>query len=386
MNLPTKGTVVKLCAAIGLPLLAWLTPPRAFGFILPTLSPFLGFASALTLRGGGSALLLALPMTALILWKRRFFCRHACTVGWLCEVCERISPAPMRRYGCVPRIGRWAVLLTFGGALIAVPFFLWLDPLALYAGAVDAKAHWAYGLGFVGVLASSFLFPGLWCRRLCPLGAFQDLSADLKALAGRRRSAAFGLNRSPGHVPRRLFLGVCGGAAAASFMNRLSLADAPPPLRPPGAADEKTLGALCIRCGSCIRACPEAVLSPDLTPPRLSGLLLPTVRFDNGHCLDDCARCGEACPSGAIARLSVAAKNERKIGLAVVEHQVCLLAREVECGLCSAMCKRGAVVEAFSRERYTALIQIDSKRCNGCGACLTICPPKAISIVPALLD
>lgn len=384
MKRPGKRTVIRIALVVALPVIALWAFPRALGVLLPTLSPFLGLTSVLATRTAGIALLAALPMTALILWKRRFFCRFLCPVGYISETCGKISPQPWRGYMRLPRLGQGVALFTLGGALVACPLFLFLDPLALFAGAAGAKAYWAYGLCFACVILISLVLPGLWCARLCPLGACQDLAADLKDLAGRKRSEGSVTVAEVGRVPRRIFLGLCGGAATATLVNRLPVIAETLPLRPPGAADEITMRTLCVRCGSCVRACPEILLHPDLTPPDVTGLLLPVLKFKTGHCLDDCARCGEACPTGAIACLPVAEKNERKIGLAMVDNEACLLSREIECGICAAVCKRGAVVEAFSKDSYTASIRIDADRCNGCGACVNICPPRAITIVPVL--
>ncbi|NLV44065.1 MAG: 4Fe-4S binding protein [Candidatus Hydrogenedentes bacterium] len=382
MKRPKKSTVIKIALLVALPLIALWSFPRALGILLPALSPFLGLTSVLTTRTVGITLLAVLPMTALIVWMRRFFCRFLCPVGYVSETCGKISPQPWRGYLRLPRLGQGVALFTLGGAFSAVPFFLFLDPLALFIGAVGTATYWAYGLCFAGVVLISLLFPGLWCARLCPLGACQDLAVDLKDLAVGKWSGKPVPAGNAGQVPRRIFLGVCGGAATATLVNHLQVTgESPSLLRPPGAADELTMRALCVRCGSCVRACPETILHPDLTPPDLTGLLLPVVRFKTGHCLDDCARCGEACPTGAIACLPVAEKNERKIGLARVDQEACLLSREIECGICAAVCKRGAVVEAFSKDSYTASIRIDTDRCNGCGACVNICPPRAITIM-----
>ncbi len=381
MKRPRMRTVAKITLLATLPVIALWSFPRMLGILLPTLSPFLGLTSALAARTAGITLAGALTMTALVIWKRRFFCRFLCPVGYISETCGKISPQPWRGYMRLPRLGQGAVLFTLGGAFAAVPFFLFLDPLALFTGAASTTAYWAYGLCFAVVLLISLLFPGLWCARLCPLGACQDLTADLKDFVRQNRSEGTGVTGDVRRVPRRLFLGLCGGAATATLVKQLPVAGEPLPLRPPGAVDELTMRALCVRCGSCVRACPETLLHPDLTPPDVTGLLLPVVRFKNGHCLDDCARCGEACPSGAIACLPVAEKNERKIGLAQVDQGACLLSREIECGVCAAVCKRGAIFQDFSQDSYTASIRIDAERCNGCGACLVLCPPRAITVV-----
>lgn len=382
MKLPKKRTVVRMTLVVVLPLIALLAPPTVLGLILPALSPFLGLTSALAARMAGIALLCALPMTALILWKRRFFCRNLCPVGWISEACGKISPQPWRGYMRLPRVGQWVLLFTIGGALAACPLLLFLDPIAQFTGLTGTTVYWAYGACFMGVVVISFLLPGLWCARLCPLGACQDLAADLKCQWRSTNAVTPGQTEITGRLPRRLFLGLCGGAATATLVNHLPTANAAVPLRPPGTVDENTLRLLCVRCGSCARICPENIIHPDLTPHDVSGLLLPVVHLKSGHCLDDCARCGETCPSGAITRLPLSEKNERKIGLAMVETEACLLSREIECGVCVAICKRNAIVEDFSRDSYTASIRIDANRCNGCGACIPVCPPRAITIIP----
>ena len=173
MKSVTGRNILRIVLVIVLPLIALFSLPRSLGLLLPALSPFLGLTSALAARTAGIALLLALPMTGLILWRRRFFCRFLCPVGWVSETCGKISPQSWRGYMRLPRLGQGVALFTLGGALVACPLFLFLDPLALFAGAAGAKAYWAYGLCFASVLLISLLFPGLWCARLCPLGACQ---------------------------------------------------------------------------------------------------------------------------------------------------------------------------------------------------------------------
>jgi len=220
MKRPRKRTIVRIALLVVVPVIALWSFPRMLAILLPTLSPFLGLTSALATRTVGVALVCALPMTALIFWRRRFFCRFLCPVGWVSETCGKISPQPWRGYMRLPRLGQGVALFTLGGALAALPFFLILDPLAMFTGAAGTTAYWAYGLCFAGVVLISLLFPGLWCGRLCPLGACQDLATDLKYLAGRKPSGKTGVTGDAGNVPRRIFLGVCGGAATAVLLAR----------------------------------------------------------------------------------------------------------------------------------------------------------------------
>jgi ferredoxin len=82
-----------------------------------------------------------------------------------------------------------------------------------------------------------------------------------------------------------------------------------------------------------------------------------------------------------IRPLRLEEKNRHIIGLAVVDHAACLLAEERECGVCIPRCPRGAIVDVFRRDLYQAVVEVLAKRCNGCGACVGICPPKVIRVV-----
>jgi len=76
-------------------------------------------------------------------------------------------------------------------------------------------------------------------------------------------------------------------------------------------------------------------------------------------------------------------KNECRIGLAHIETSACLLTLENECSACALVCKRGAIIEVFSPETYTAKVQVDESRCTGCGACVAVCPPHVITVIPS---
>ena len=58
----------------------------------------------------------------------------------------------------------------------------------------------------------------------------------------------------------------------------------------------------------------------------------------------------------------------------------CLLTMDQECGVCIPRCPHGAIVEQFSRQTYTTAVKVIGEKCNGCGACVGICPAKIVTV------
>lgn len=370
---------------------ALFLPPAVLRYALPALSPFLLICTVLASRQVGLPALLSLPMLVFVIFRRRGICHFVCPVGWLVESCAKARAPRNHQYRRVPKVGQWAALLTMGGALATVPFFLFLDPLALFSGAMGSvrvsfsAARVAAAAELGAVLILSVAFPLLWCKRLCPLGATQELLAELNGLFARRVSTAPPGNRQNDlRLARRAFFGLGGGVAVSALAVRAPRATATR-IRPPGALDEARFAALCVRCGNCVRSCPAQIIQLDLQAPRLTGLLTPVLNFESNYCLETCNACGQNCPTGAIAALSLAAKNEQRLGLAQIEETGCLLAVETECSACAAICPRGAIFEEFSPETYTAMVRVDGETCTGCGACVAVCPPRVITVVPVAL-
>jgi len=145
-------------------------------------------------------------------------------------------------------------------------------------------------------------------------------------------------------------------------------------LRPPGAAGGERFTGLCIRCGNCIRACPAGIIEPASGSDGIAGFLAPVIRFEEDYCREDCHRCTQVCPSGAISQLSLEEKNAAPIGVAKVDASICLLSDDRECDICARACPYEAIDIVWSEEEYLALPRVDAKRCPGCGACEVLCP------------
>jgi ferredoxin len=365
-------------------------------FIIPALSPHVAVVGAVTVRGVGLAAVFGLPMLVVVMLRRRWFCRWLCPVGLIVDSCAKARPGAKYGYRKIPPIGQWLMLATLGGAIIGWPLFLWLDPLSIFAASLNAS-RWpldAAAIGSLSVMAGivvmSLVLPKLWCFKLCPLGGMQEMLFGVKLLAARKRSET-PASLSGVALARRsaIFagLGLAGGLVVAGSDRKRNQ----PQLRPPGAVDDTKFKGLCARCGNCVKACPSGIIRQDIRLSDPAGLLTPVVYFKKGvedpeeydkYCLADCRACTQACPTGAIASLSLSDKLCRPIGLAEVDMSGCRLKDGIQCSICVfEICPQDAIntnnINAFDIE-----IVIDSNKCNGCGACVLICPEKVIEVLP----
>jgi ferredoxin-type protein NapF len=362
--------------------------------LVPALSPLTTVASLLTTRTFLATSWIGLSIAFVVLIRRRWFCRWVCPTGTCADCTSFLGKRLGRRCPRLPSFGQWILLFTLGGAVLGIPFLLWLDPLALFSGmfgvldldAIPSPRWAAIGMGLV--LIVSLAWPGVWCTHLCPLGACQDLWYRLtRALPVSRTTLREPAQRKTGTaLTRRVVLGMGVGTISAVVTRRLTASTPPRLLRPPAAADEDRFVHLCIRCGNCLRACPTNIIRPDHGDGGVVGLLAPTLQFKDDYCTEGCMQCTLVCPSGALMPITTEeGKTQATIGVPQVDMAICLLGDDRECSKCKNWCPYEAITLKFSEEEYTLVPQIDLAKCPGCGACQVACPTtptKAIVIVP----
>ncbi|MGO8790306.1 MAG: 4Fe-4S binding protein [Terriglobia bacterium] len=341
------------------------------------------------------------------------------------------APMPMRSVSGVVQVALTEILLSFRQPHFRQAFFL---------GAI-----------FIVLLALNLRITRFWCRALCPLGALLGIVS---------RWSILGLEKLPDHcndcnrclldcqggddpLPktkwrkaechlcfncvgecpesgirfkffpatpttvdtpslqrRRALTGAAAGVALLPLLRSgpgFAAAKDPRLIRPPGALDEGSFLARCIRCGECMKVCPNNALQPALLEAGLEGLWTPVVAPRIGYCEPSCVLCGQVCPTGAIWEITSAekawlpsstAKDAKpiRLGTAFYNRGRCLpWAMATECIVCEEWCPTSPkaiylhpveVTDSLGNVKQIRQPQVDPNRCVGCGACEFACPVK----------
>ncbi|MCL2722986.1 MAG: 4Fe-4S binding protein [Polyangiaceae bacterium] len=353
-----------------------------------------------------------------------------------------------RAFGAVENVPARAVQSAAGHAEDALAQAVW--------GSHQFYFHqtWLIVFLLVAVVFMNRFIPRFWCRVLCPLGALLGVFARF-ALFGMEKNHAkctdcnlclvhcqgadspqggvkwrqdechmclncenacpedvikfrFLPNRKSAirepDLQRRTLLATT--AAGAAFIPATRIADSldvnyhSKVIRPPGAVEERAFLERCIRCGECMKVCPNNALHPAMFEAGIEGLWTPILIPRIGYCEHSCVLCGQVCPTGAIQKITEKEKlglgvAPVKIGTAFYDHGRCLpWAMQTPCIVCEEFCPTSPKaiwveeVEAPVREKTpgpngeppamkTVKLQrphVDPSLCIGCGACEKVCP------------
>ncbi len=165
-------------------------------------------------------------------------------------------------------------------------------------------------------------------------------------------------------------------------------------LRPPGALDEDDFLSRCIRCGECMKVCPNNALHPAFTEAGVEGLWTPVMVPRIGYCETSCVLCSQACPTGAIWEITSQEKGWAastahevkpiRLGTAFYDRGRCLpWAMATECIVCEEWCptspkaiflRPADVTDAEGHAKQVKQPYLEPSRCVGCGACEYACP------------
>lgn len=154
------------------------------------------------------------------------------------------------------------------------------------------------------------------------------------------------------------------------------------PIMPPGSLGIRNMTQRCTACQLCVSICPNQVLRPSSS---LSTFMQPELSYERGYCRQECVKCSEVCPAGAIKRITTADKSAIQIGHAVWIKGNCIpLTKEVACGNCARHCPTEAIQLIPVDPANPDLLKIPAinvERCIGCGACENLCPSRPLSAI-----
>lgn len=302
------------------------------------------------------------------------------------------------------------------------------------------------GLIFIFIVTLNLRITRFWCRALCPLGALLGILSRWSILGlvkspehcadcnrcllrcqggddpiggvpwrqpechlclncvdecpeGGLRFKFFPAQKSAGmNLKRRKVLtGLAAGAAVLPLMRStagFAVEHHERRLRPPGALEEGDFMARCIRCGECMKVCPNNALQPAWSEAGLEGLWTPVVVPRIGYCESSCVLCSQVCPTGAIWEITAREKGWAarpangaepiRLGTAFLDRGRCLpWAMATPCIVCEEWCptspkaiylQAAQVMSAEGEPRPVKQPLIDPHRCIGCGACEYACP------------
>jgi len=350
-------------------------------------SPFLMLNSVFVLKSVVWLNGLAVISLVLLSLRKRWFCRRLCPLGWGCDLVSSLRKGRGRSIKKVPPVGKWLALSSLLAALAGIPLFILLDPMSIFNGffvIFSQEFSVPVLLTFLGlplVLALNIPFPGIWCAKLCPLGGLQDeitsVKSSLRKVEHRERTL-----RNMNSTGRRLFLVSGAGLAAGFLLSSFMKPREKSYLRPPGSIAESGFNTLCLRCGSCIKSCPTGILKHHMDPSQVLFWMVPEVSFTEAYCLEHCNTCSRVCPSGAITLFSKEAKARMFIGLAEIDLHNCLLTKNKECDRCKAACPFDAIKIEPAEGAFHMQPVVSRDACVGCGACVVICPPRVVEVLP----
>jgi MauM/NapG family ferredoxin protein len=227
------------------------------------------------------------------------------------------------------------------------------------------------------------------CQATCPHGSirfkfFPNLDTTPPKKAGTQKIDA---------SRRKILASLAGGLLVLPLFRSGDAFEAnssPKLIRPPGATPEDEFLGRCIRCGQCMRVCPNNALHPTLLEGGWEGLWTPIMIARIGYCEPSCTLCTQVCPTGALIELSLEEKvgdedtPPNRLGTAFLDRGRCLpWAMGTACIVCEEWCPTSPKSiylreEKFLNRKGEEVVlkrpYVDPEVCTGCGACEYACP------------
>jgi ferredoxin-type protein NapF len=145
----------------------------------------------------------------------------------------------------------------------------------------------------------------------------------------------------------------------------------PAAIRLPWVIDEKSFIDGCTQCGDCIPSCDENIIIKGDGG-------FPQIDFSQGEC-SFCQKCIDVCEQPLFVDDRVESKSAWSLDIKIKNN--CLAMNQVVCQSCQDSCETQAISFKYIQSSIP-LPQIELEKCNGCGACVAICPQTSIELTP----
>ena len=410
------------------PMDGWITQLLPVSFML-RIDPLVATVVCGGMRVGISILGLSLVTLGVSLLLGRVFCGWVCPLGATFDAYSWVLKRfKIRNEGPSPDWYRFkfyllAAILVF--ALIGgVSPLMGLDPIVFITRVAatafnpfwrkQAEVAWHVGgpVGahgylvdtatltlFLVVMAGTTKLSRIWCRAVCPLGAYlavmsrnatlrrdtqgcvhckicashcptgaisfdnpenytesecikcfscsQECPVDANFFTFKNPLRTFTPSHQPVHLERRTLISSMVAAFFATPALNLSAGE-PKSLkklmRPPMSREEHDFLSSCIRCGECMKACPTGILKPAGIEHGFRALWTPVMVATEGFCMKGCNACSQACPTNAIMKYPIEEKYSYKVGTAVFDSSKCISLTENKfCSECVRACPTQAI-------------------------------------------
>ena len=142
---------------------------------------------------------------------------------------------------------------------------------------------------------------------------------------------------------------------------------AKPAIRLPWVISENIFTDNCTQCSECISACPESIIAKGDGG-------FPEIRFEQGECTF-CQKCVQSCSEP----LFIEDLTQPAWHLAIEIKPNCLAINHIYCQSCQDSCEFEAIQFKYLSSSVPQP-KISIADCNGCGACVSVCPQSAIEL------
>ena len=123
----------------------------------------------------------------------------------------------------------------------------------------------------------------------------------------------------------------------------------------------------CNQCGDCLSACDQKIILSD-------GDGFPYLSFNSAECTF-CKACVEVCQQ----LLFVNHKLRQPWLAELTIKDNCLARNHIYCQSCQDSCDQNAIKFKYLESSIPVPV-IDNDLCNGCGACISVCPQKSTEL------